>query len=219
MAKTTCWMRALSILVGMLACPISVNAAEVGITAREHYQAGQREFGLGHWDAAIAEFERAYVLHADPAFLFNLAQCYDRKGDARHAIDLFRAYLNNAPSNSLRQAIEERIKLLQRQLDSAEAAKPAPLPPVPSAAIPPAPSAPSGTSPSLSPQNAPAVTSSPASSLPQANALVTSPNPGPEAGPLSPSGPPPAPAAPCPTQRPARRATGKYRQPQCLQGA
>jgi outer membrane protein assembly factor BamD (BamD/ComL family) len=49
--------------------------------ARKHYQEGKQQFDLGKWDEAIVQFEEAYKLHADPNFLFNLAQAYRSIGE------------------------------------------------------------------------------------------------------------------------------------------
>ena len=61
--------------------------------ARKHFQIGQDFFDVGRWDEAAAEFERAYALRKDPTLLYNMAQAYRRKGDAKRAIDLYKNYL------------------------------------------------------------------------------------------------------------------------------
>jgi len=57
--------------------------------ARQHYLKGTKYFDLGQWDDAIAEYRDAYKLRSDPAFLFNLATAYRRKGDLQPALDLY----------------------------------------------------------------------------------------------------------------------------------
>jgi tetratricopeptide (TPR) repeat protein len=41
--------------------------------AREHARLGNKFYDLGRWDEAIAEFEKAYELRNDPAFLFTVS--------------------------------------------------------------------------------------------------------------------------------------------------
>jgi len=66
---------------GLTSLPSPARADDEAMEqARKHYQQGKQSFDLGKWDAAIAEFEEAYKLHADANFLFNLAQAYRRKG-------------------------------------------------------------------------------------------------------------------------------------------
>ena len=93
--------------------------------AKQHYENGSKQYDLGHWDEAIREYETAYELRPDPSFLYNLAQAYRRKGDAKRALDLYRNYLVKTPKSPLRVEIEERIKSLQKQIDEANSAKPA----------------------------------------------------------------------------------------------
>jgi tetratricopeptide (TPR) repeat protein len=85
--------------------------------ARQHYQKAQKAFDLGRWDDSIAEYEAAYSFRADPSFLYNMAQAYRRKGDAKPALDLYKNYLIKVPDSPQRADIEERIRQLQKQVD------------------------------------------------------------------------------------------------------
>ena len=161
--------------------------------AKQHYENGSKQYDLGHWDEAIREYETAYELRPDPSFLYNLAQAYRRKGDAKRALDLYRNYLVKTPKSPLRVEIEERIKSLQKQIDEANSAKPA-LPALEPPATPPGPPA----SPAIGavPAAAPAISSPPAG-----------PEPTPEAPPATtPVSPPPeqvAQAAATPAETPS----------------
>jgi hypothetical protein len=110
--------------------------------ARQHYESGTRHYDLGHWDEAIAEFEKAYELRPDPSFLYNLAQTNRRKGDLKRALDLYKNFLRKVPKGPQRDEVEEKIAALQKQIDEA-ASKPAavPIEPAPSAPVPLAPGA------------------------------------------------------------------------------
>jgi hypothetical protein len=94
--------------------------------ARHHFQRGQQFFDVGRWDDAAEEFEKAYAIRSDPTFLYNMAQAYRRKGDAKRARDLYKNYLIKAPKSPQRAEVEERIRTLQKQIEEADyAVKPA----------------------------------------------------------------------------------------------
>jgi|GEM_PF-477552 hypothetical protein len=154
--------------------------------ARQHYEIGTQQYDLGHWDDAIREFEKAYELRPDPSFLYNLAQAYRRKGDTKRALDLYRNYLAKIPKSPQRAEIEERIKSLQRQMEEAASAKPAP--PAPEPTAPPIALA-------SSPGGVPGSAEKPATSSPQAS-------PG-----LAPAALPATTPAPPPIDQPAQAAS------------
>jgi tetratricopeptide (TPR) repeat protein len=154
--------------------------------AREHFRKGRQFFDVGRWDEAADEFEKAYAIRSDPTFLYNMAQANRRKGDAKRAIDLYKNYLIKAPKSPQRAEVEERIRMLQEQLDNAESAGKVPTlaPPQPS----PSPPAP------LQPTTAPAPAPAP---IPVPNP-VTAPAPAPAATPAPASAPGPYPAVASP---------------------
>jgi iron complex outermembrane receptor protein len=92
--------------------------------ARQHYESGTRHYDLGHWDDAIADFEKAYEMRPDPSFLYNLAQTYRRKGDPKRALDLYKNFLRKDPKSPQRADVEEKIAVLQKQIDESSS-KPA----------------------------------------------------------------------------------------------
>jgi hypothetical protein len=97
------------------------NATE---QARQHYASGTKQYDMGHWDEAIAEFEKAYDLRPDPSFLYNLAQAHRRKGDLKRALDLYKNFALKLPKGQQRDEVEEKIAAVQKQIDEA-ATKPA----------------------------------------------------------------------------------------------
>ena len=84
--------------------------------AKEHFQRGTSYYDLGRYADAIKEFEAAYELKNDPAFLYNLAQSYRLAGDAEQALHFYRTYLRYVPKPANRAEIDERIKALEQQL-------------------------------------------------------------------------------------------------------
>jgi hypothetical protein len=155
--------------------------------ARAHFRKGQQLFDVGRWDEAADEFEKAYAVRSDPTFLFNMAQAYRRKGDARRAIDLYKNYLIKAPKSPQRADVEERIRALQKQLEEAEpSVKAPPLAPPPASASPPAPLQPV-------PAPAPLPMSAPAPAAVPASAPGPVPAPAPATAAYPAFSPPPAP--------------------------
>jgi tetratricopeptide (TPR) repeat protein len=84
--------------------------------AKEHYQRGTSFYDLGRYPEAIKEFEAAYQLKNDPAFLYNLAQSYRQAGDPEQALHFYRTYLRYVPKPPNRAEIDERIAALEKQI-------------------------------------------------------------------------------------------------------
>jgi tetratricopeptide (TPR) repeat protein len=112
--------------------------------ARIHFEKGKTFFEVDEYDKAIVEFKAAHVEKADPAFLFNIAECYRHLGEPREALVFYRRFLSLSPANDRsRPIVERRIAELQAAPDQTPAARtePAPEParapiPVPLAAPP-----------------------------------------------------------------------------------
>jgi len=86
--------------------------------------------GDGDCAAAIEEYTKAFDLLGDPAVLFNRAECYRRTGDAEHAVDDYRAFLDKVPSSPSREDIEAKIVALEAP-EPAPREKPRAEPPAP----------------------------------------------------------------------------------------
>ena len=80
------------------------------VAAKEHYTRGTSFYDLGRYDDAIKEFEAAYQLKNDPAFLYNLAQSYRQAGNHEQAVHFYKTYLRYVPKAPNRADIEEKIK-------------------------------------------------------------------------------------------------------------
>jgi tetratricopeptide (TPR) repeat protein len=78
--------------------------------AKEHYNRGTSFYDLGKYDDAIREFEAAYELKNDPAFLYNLAQSYRQAGNHERAVHFYKTYLRYVPNAKNRADIEDKIK-------------------------------------------------------------------------------------------------------------
>ncbi len=115
--------------------------------AKEHYARGTSYYDLGRYDDAIKEFEAAYQLKNDPAFLYNLAQSYRLAGNEERALHFYKTYLRYVPKAPKRAEIEDRIAALERQMATESKATTTPPPagttPPPTGTTPP----PAGTTP------------------------------------------------------------------------
>jgi tetratricopeptide (TPR) repeat protein len=102
--------------------PAAANAA----AARAHYQKGLRQYEVGNYEEALAEFRAAHLAKADPAFIYNAAQCLRRLGRSSESLLLYRRFLSLSPDSPNRSEVEKRIRELEAQEASAE--RPAPPP-------------------------------------------------------------------------------------------
>lgn len=82
--------------------------------ARRLYAEGKAEYAQGHYDAAIALFERSYALSESSALLFNMAQAHRLAGPEHcsSALSLYKSYLAAEPEAENRREVEERIQEL-----------------------------------------------------------------------------------------------------------
>ena len=162
----------LGFAIGLTAAPSAARAEDQATKqARQHARNAKQYFDLGQWDEAIAEYREAYRLRSDPAFLFNIAQSYRRKGDLQPALDLYKNYLIENPTTPKRTDIEKRIQTLEEEMKKRPAApasfarepSPAAAEPSPKTNPPaPMPVLPAGAAPVTPGQSAPASVSGPA---------------------------------------------------------
>lgn len=152
--------------------------------AKEHFQRGTSFYDLGRYSEAIREFEAAYQLKNDPAFLYNLAQAYRLVGNPERALHFYRTYLRYVPKAANRAEIEERIEALEKAAAEKGAAQTSP-PPVgttpPPISPPPTTTAPPATTPPTT--TPPPATTTPPASPPPSGATAGPPPPAPGAVP------------------------------------
>jgi tetratricopeptide (TPR) repeat protein len=96
--------------------------------ARAHFERGRTFFQVDEYRKAIDEFKAAHVERPDPAFLYNIAECYRHLGETKDALTYYRRFLTAAaPGDRTRPVVEKRIAELQAQpLKAAPEPKPAP---------------------------------------------------------------------------------------------
>ena len=114
--------------------------------ARAHYETATRLYEIREYDKALLEYKSAYLAHPDPAFLFNIGQCYRKLGQDAEALNFFQQYLKKAPpEDPNRRQVQARIRDIETEAKlkaNAVQAAPALSPPTPvPSPPPPAPSA------------------------------------------------------------------------------
>jgi tetratricopeptide (TPR) repeat protein len=82
--------------------------------ARAHYETGTRLYDVREYADALKEYKAAYIAKPDPAFLFNIGQCYRKMGKNAEAIDFFQQFLKKAPPDDPNRAlVEVRIRNIE----------------------------------------------------------------------------------------------------------
>lgn len=99
-------------VLGLLPSFSTAHAADVDKSAaKAHYEAATRLYDVHEYEAALKEYKEGYLAKPDPAFLFNIGQCYRRLGKTEQALEFFREYLRKAaPGDPNRPQVEARIR-------------------------------------------------------------------------------------------------------------
>ncbi|MEZ4448244.1 MAG: tetratricopeptide repeat protein [Nannocystaceae bacterium] len=96
--------------------PAPAPAADPKIErAKELLENGARLYNEGSYEAAILAFKEGFDLSKEPAFLYNIGNCYERLGnfgEARSYLDQYRAF---APEGE-REVLSRRISALDERL-------------------------------------------------------------------------------------------------------
>src|SRR5450631_212747 len=88
--------------------------------ARAHYETATRLYDVREYADALKEYKAAYVAKPDPAFLFNIGQCYRKLDKNAEALDFFQQFLKKSPPDDPnRPLVEARIRNIQSGLTSA----------------------------------------------------------------------------------------------------
>jgi len=113
-------------VVGAAATPATVEAKPKGKAKKRAKKAkrldrlGKKAYAEGRYDDAVAAFEAAHKLVPEPRFLFNLARCWERKGDPVKAVDYVERYLDAMPEGEDREDAEALLDMLRVKLAKAE---------------------------------------------------------------------------------------------------
>src|SRR5215831_5920982 len=80
--------------------------------ARIHYKKGNHWFDATAYADAIDEYEAAYKLFPSPRFLYNIAQAYRLKGDAKNAVVYYQRFVEAQPTGEGVKEAREFLKKL-----------------------------------------------------------------------------------------------------------
>lgn len=115
----------------MLVAVPALGADADKAAARAHYEAATRLHDIKEWAKALDEFKAAYLSKPDPAFLFNIGQCYRKLGKHAQALEFYREYLKKTdPDDPNRASVETRVREMEAG-DVFENQAPASPPPLP----------------------------------------------------------------------------------------
>jgi tetratricopeptide (TPR) repeat protein len=123
-----------ALLIALVASSARAATPEETARAKEHFQKGRVHYDLKEYEAALREFKDGYRFVQDAVFLYNIAQCHNKLGQPREALDFYRNYLRKAPDAPNRTEVEKHIEEMEKLLSSNSAPPP---PPAPAATAPP----------------------------------------------------------------------------------
>ncbi|MES1185968.1 MAG: PEGA domain-containing protein [Myxococcales bacterium] len=89
------------------------NASQKLEAIRQLMEKGQGLYIAGNYQGAAEVFEGGFKQYPYSAFLFNAGVCYQKLGDADHALGKFRDYLKVDPSAPDAEKVKQRISLLE----------------------------------------------------------------------------------------------------------
>ena len=97
----------------LVAVPASGADADKA-AAKAHYEAATRLYDIKEWAKALDEYKAAYLSKPDPAFLFNIGQCYRKLGKHAQALDFYREYLKKTDTDDPNRAsVETRVREME----------------------------------------------------------------------------------------------------------
>lgn len=84
------------------------------------YERGTKNYNAAQYEEALADFTEAASLYASPDFQYNIGLCYEKLGKYDEAIRAFSTYLRAKPDAEDRPNVENRIQMLQQELERRE---------------------------------------------------------------------------------------------------
>ncbi|HEX4462185.1 MAG TPA: hypothetical protein VIA18_29615 [Polyangia bacterium] len=105
------------LLVAAVAIGLGGSAFADAEAAKAAYAKGASQYNLQNYSEALGFFKHAYEEKADPAFLFNIAQCYRLLNRYEEASRSYHAYLRESPT--LPPATLEQVQKLVAMMDKA----------------------------------------------------------------------------------------------------
>jgi len=81
--------------------------------AQQHYQAGDRFFRDGQFDAAIVEFEAAFKLSGEPDMVYNLSRTCEKASKLKEAIEYAARYQSLVVGTEEEERARRRVEFLR----------------------------------------------------------------------------------------------------------
>lgn len=116
---------AISLSVGVAAQPKEDDPREQAAAA---FLDAEALFKVRDYEAAFAQYKKAYLLSREPSLLFNMAQCARLQGQKELALGLYRSFQRDDAKNPLVKTAAELAEKLEAEIAAARAARPASLP-------------------------------------------------------------------------------------------
>jgi tetratricopeptide (TPR) repeat protein len=128
-------------LIATLMLAPTAHADEATTRAKALFEVGMKHYQVGEYKEALESFKAGYFAKRNPAFLFNMGQCYRMQGDLDGELREYRAYLRESPDANNRADVEQFIaeaekEQARRQVEKAAASAPAAAQPAPVAPTP-----------------------------------------------------------------------------------
>jgi len=109
---------AFAAICSALALPVQAGESDKAV-ARAHYETATRLYEVREYADALKEYKAAYVAKPDPAFLFNIGQCYRKMDKNGEALGFFQQFLKKSPPDDPSRAlVEARIRNIESGLNS-----------------------------------------------------------------------------------------------------
>lgn len=107
---------ALAAVVALVALRAAPARAQPDVATRAkaaaHFRQGQAFFQNRDFDRALAEYQAALDLSAEPLLIFNIALCHDRANRPEPALAAFQRYLELAPTGAVADEARDDIARL-----------------------------------------------------------------------------------------------------------
>jgi tetratricopeptide (TPR) repeat protein len=113
------WILSLSALLAPRA-----HADNEVLEARQHTEKGLAAYGLGHFEEAAAEYEKAFSMKPDSALLYDAAQAHRLAHHNERALQLYKSYLRLFENVPNRDEVERKINALEQTIANEKAAAP-----------------------------------------------------------------------------------------------
>jgi len=105
-------------LVAAVALPAAADIdPDSRAQAAAHVRQGQAFFQRGDFDRALAEYQIALELSAEPSLIFDMALCHDRANRPEAALHAFLRYLELAPNGSVAEEARADVARLAPIVD------------------------------------------------------------------------------------------------------